>query len=125
MTEVVASASSTPTVLRAARWAAVGIVALTLVIAGYAVGQSGSGTEWREGPAHVGDRQAGIRVDGWEYGIGRSVAWVDESGNHHADGWPSCLDVPAGTTVEGLRFATVNVETEGVGWREVVLVDCR
>lgn len=125
MTELVDTSRSERILPRAVIWTGLALVVALLLGTGYAAGQAGSGAEWREGSAYVGEDQASIVVDDWEYGISQSVAWIDSSGSHHEDGWPDCLDVPAATTVEHVRFATVEVDTDGVGWREVVLVDCQ
>ena len=125
MSGLPAADRSSRTVPRGARWVGLMVAAAIVLTVGYAIGHSDSDPEWRQGSAHVGTDQASITVDDWTYGISTSVAWIDRSGSRHEDGWPECLDVPAGTTVEGVRFATVAVEVDGDGWREVVLVDCR
>lgn len=106
-------------------WAGLALAAAVLVTIGFGVGHDDADTEWRHGPAYVGDRHASIAVDGWDYGLSQSVAWIDAAGSHHGDGWPECLDVPAGTLVADVRFASVEVEVDDVGWRQVVLIDCR
>lgn len=115
----------TRAVPRSVWWAGLALAAAVLVTIGYGIGHNGAETEWRYGPAYVGDHQASITVGDWDYGFSESVAWIDAAGSHHGDGWPTCLDVPAGTLVEGVRFATVDVEVDDVGWRQIVLVDCR
>lgn len=110
---------------RAALWGAATLVALVLVAVGYVLGHGASGVDWRVGSAHVGSGMATIDGGEWQYGLSRSVAWIDSAGSQHEDGWPECLDVPVGTTVHGVRFATVDVDADGQGWREVVLVDCQ
>lgn len=126
MTEVDETISRSDRIFpRSAIWTGLALVAAVLLGVGYVIGQAGSGVEWREGSAYVGEDQASIVVDDWAYGFSQSVAWIDSGGSHHEDGWPQCLDVPAGTTVEHVRFATVDVDADVVGWREVVLVDCQ
>lgn len=125
MTELVEARRSEAILPRATLWTGLAVVAGLLLVLGYAVGDAGSGTHWREGTAHVGQHQASIVVDDWEYGISDSVTWIDRGGSHHEEGWPRCLDVAAGTSVESVRFAWVDVEADGASWREVVLVDCQ
>lgn len=125
MTDFVGADRSALGSSRAARWIGASLAAVFLVGVGYVLGHSGAGIQWREGSAYVGEGQASIGSDDWQYGISQSVAWIDETGSHHEGGWPKCLEVPAGTTVEGVRFASVNVDADGLGWREVVLVDCQ
>lgn len=101
------------------------LVALGLMGAGYLVGSNGGASQWRVGVGHVAQAKASFETPDWVYGIDRSVAWIDALGARHDRGWPDCLDVPAGTTIAGVRFATVDVEVDGLEWRPVVLVDCR
>ena len=66
---------------------------------------------------------ASIQVDDWFYGLQDSVAWIDSSGSHHPDGWPSCLKRGNEVTV---RFGAVPVTLpDGGDFRAVVYVDCR
>lgn len=110
---------------RASQVAALIVTAVVCLAVGFQVGRGESEVQWREGAAYVGEGQASIRVEDWGYGITDSVAWIDGKDEQHDSGWPTCLDVPAGTTIDSVRFATVDVDADGTGWREVVLVDCR
>jgi hypothetical protein len=52
------------------------------------------------------------------------VSWVDASNVwHQGDEPPECL--VAARSVEGVRFAAVEVSIEGSTWRPVVWIDCR
>ncbi len=124
MSDVATADRPTGTVPRGLRWAGLALVAAVLVVIGNGAGDATASPERRSGSAYVGTDQASITVDDWTYGIAQGVAWIDRSGSRE-DGWPDCLDVPAGTLVENVRFATVDVDVDGAGWREVVLVDCR
>lgn len=74
-----------------------------------------------------------VNADGWAYGFENEVPrWIDSAGSVHSGGWPDCLEPPhPGDTPERnpgvvtFRFASVEVRTEVVGWRPVVMVDCR
>lgn len=76
-----------------------------------------------------------VSVDGWAYGMENAVPhWIDDAGSVHDSGWPRCLepahpgDVPERERNPGevtFRFASVGVRTEAIGWRPVVMVDCR
>jgi hypothetical protein len=76
------------------------------------------------GVATVGSQQATVTVAGWSYAIsGDSVVWVDRQGSTHDGGWPSCLN-GVGRTVP-ISFGEVPVTApNGLGWRQVVWVDC-
>jgi hypothetical protein len=64
-----------------------------------------------------------IEADGWTYGVPTDVAWVDNDGSFHDHGRPDCL--PAEGTTQSVRFASVDVNLDGAGWRAVVWVSCR
>ena len=51
------------------------------------------------------------------------MAWIDAAGSLNMGGRPACL-APVGH-FSHLRFATVRVTESGLGWDQVVLVDCR
>ena len=71
-----------------------------------------------------GDHMASIQVGDWSYGISKSVAWLDESGSYHEDGWPTCLGGLGNTTV--VRFGVTSVTLPNCGtFRPVVYVDRR
>lgn len=101
------------------------LAAVALSGGGYLLGAGENGTVWQEGQAYVGQEKASIQADGRTYGISKSVAWVDANGSLNEGGWPDCLSVPVGSTVSGVRFSTVDVMAEGLGWSQVVLLDCR
>jgi hypothetical protein len=112
----------------AARWRfVVGavIAAVAFIGTGYLVGaRQANPTRWHTGQAEIGDHEASVSVGGWTYGFQDSVPmWIDTGGSVHQDGWPDCLG-PSGTQKQ-IRFATVNVTTAAVSWRQVVAVDCR
>ena len=111
---------------RGTAWAIAAMVAAALVaLLAYRVGKDhGNHVRALTGDAYVGAHQAGVRVDGWSYGITESVQWVDRSGASHESGWPSCL-APLGATVR-VRFGEIAVQgPQQDSWREVVWVDCR
>ena len=64
-----------------------------------------------------------IEADGWTYGVPMDVAWVGADGSFHDGGRPDCL--PPGGTDQAVRFASVDLSVQGVGWRPVVWVSCR
>jgi len=111
---------------RASIAAVVGALVLILVaLAGYAVGvQHGNRTHALTGDFYVGLHEASGRVDGWGYGLTGTVAWVDNAGSLHEDGWPACLDT-VGSTMR-ITFGEISVTgPHGVSWRSVEWVDCR
>ncbi|GAA1794518.1 hypothetical protein GCM10009795_045090 [Nocardioides hankookensis] len=62
--------------------------------------------------------------DGWTIGVPRDVSWTDVQGAWHDDGRPQCLP-PTGRGLEGpVGLSWVEAEVDGVGWRQVVHVDC-
>lgn len=121
------SPQSLPTALRGTRARIVGLVVAAAALSGmgFLLGTRQGGPMWHEGQAYVGQEKTSIQAEDWTYGISGSVAWIDADGGHHDDGRPECLSVPVGTSVAGVKFATVDVKFDEVGWREVVLVDCR
>ena len=64
-----------------------------------------------------------IEADGWTYGVPMDVAWVDADNSVHMEGRPDCL--PPDGTDRPVRFASVDVSIEGLGWRPVIWVSCR
>jgi hypothetical protein len=100
-------------------WLLVGAVLLA-GLAGFLIGSERSDVMDLEGRAHVGDHMASIESGGWFYGLSDSVAWIDEAGSFHEDGWPECLG-RAGTE-QNIRFGAVAVPSIGI--RAVVYVDC-
>jgi hypothetical protein len=77
------------------------------------------------GRAEVGKRVATIESGGWSYGVSQGVDWIDASGTHHDDGWPTCLG-PVGSSPT-VRFGAVPVTLPDMGgtYRAVVYIDCR
>jgi hypothetical protein len=99
------------------------LLAAALVI-GFLVGTWRAGPTIRTGTAHVNSEGGGsIEVGDWTYGIPADVEWTDVSGSRHDRGHPDCLP-PLGI-IENVRFASVDVNVEGLGWRPVIWVDCR
>ena len=62
--------------------------------------------------------------DDWTISIPRDVKWTDRHGDFHEDGRPGCLP-PTGIGLEGpVRVWWTEVEANGMGWRQVVMVGC-
>jgi len=77
------------------------------------------------GVADVGDHTASVTVAGssWVYGLSGVDQWVDQQGQTHLGGWPTCLSTP-GQTVP-ITFGWVPVTApDGSSWRQVVWVGC-
>jgi hypothetical protein len=103
------------------RWVAVAGSALVI---GFLMGL------WRAGPIidtgrvdSMGDGGGTIFTDDWSYGFSAEVAWTDAGNGRHEGGTPDCL--PPLSSVEGVRFAYVEVTFEGATWRPVLWIDCR
>jgi hypothetical protein len=64
-----------------------------------------------------------IFADDWSYGFSADASWTDGGNTFHDSGLPDCL--PPLSSVEGVRFAWVEVTVEGATWRPVVWIDCR
>lgn len=63
--------------------------------------------------------------DGSTIGVPRDVSWTDARGPGHLDGRPACLP-PSGIGLEGpVGLSWVDVEVDGISWRQVVRVDCQ
>ena len=77
------------------------------------------------GIAAVGYQEATVTVDGWAYGFeGDGITWIDQQGQTHYGGWPSCLSTPG--RAAPITFGEVPVTTpDGATTRQVVWVDCR
>ena len=115
------------------RWLGLSLTLPVIAIAGFLTGQArGEQGEWKTGTAYLlGDARSpgfSASVDGCSYSADGSVPqWIDEQGVTHEGGWPVCLDpsvVTEGREVP-VRFATTNVEVDGLRWRPVLMVDCR
>lgn len=103
------------------RWAAVIVVALAV---GFFIGTWRAGATIQTGRADsTGNGGGSITTDGWTYGFSSDVAWIDSGNRWHEGGLPDCL--PPLSSVEGIRFAAVEVTVEGSTWRPVVWIDCR
>lgn len=89
---------------------------------GYQLGHDSGQPEWLTGTAHVSSlaHKATFKVDGRYYGVHDSVAWFDQAGSFHEDGWPACLTDATSTA----RFQALSQSVETVGW-PVIAVDCR
>lgn len=107
---------------------------------GFLAGTSAAeSADWHTGTArvmgHPDDPEIVARVDGgddgWDYATTGDIEWIDENGTHHSgDTWPECLPVvpvesPRFGDSHPIRFASVKVEAEGMGWRPIVMIDCR
>ncbi len=99
------------------------LVGIALAV-GFLVGTWRAGANIESGRADsTGNGGGSIITDGWTYGFPADVAWTDLDNAFHPDGLPDCL--PPLSSVEGVRFAWVGVSVEGLGWRQVVWIDCR
>ena len=101
------------------------VLAIAVALTAYAIGSSEPPVSHLIGRASVGSDVASIRSGGALYGVSQSVAWIDEEGSLHDDGWPDCFG-EAGTTTGRLRFGIATVEIPDWGnITSVVYVDCR
>jgi hypothetical protein len=99
------------------------LVILAVVVAYYA-GSLRPAVRWHTAVPSSAAGAVSISADGWTYGMEPDGSdWIDHSGAWHDSGRPDCL--PAEGTAEAVRFATVELSTEGRTWRPIVLVDCR
>lgn len=71
----------------------------------------------------VGADVASFQVGDTTYGFRSNVAWTDEAGAEHPDGWPACL--PRLQSVAGVRFGGAVVWHGNTGEALVLWVDCR
>lgn len=94
-------------------------------IAGFLVGSDRAGVMRLEGTAHVGEHVATIESGGWSYGFAQSVHWIDASGVHNEDGWPTCLGKAGNVTRVKFGAIPVALPDDGGTVRPVVYVDCR
>ena len=101
------------------------VVVLAVALAlGFVIGTWRSGVHIETGQAHsTGNGGGSIITDGSTYGFSADIAWVDTTNRWHEGGLPDCL--PPLSIVDGVRFAWVEVNVEGTGWRPVVWIDCR
>lgn len=107
------------------RWVAVVAVAMALgYLLGAWVGPGRPNVVIQTGRA---DSTAGgggsITTSGWTYGFSSDIAWTDAANSWHDHGLPACL-APL-SSVEGVRFASVEARVNGIAWRPVVWIDCR
>jgi hypothetical protein len=64
-------------------------------------------------------------ADGWTIAVPRDVSWTDRLGRFHDSGRPQCLP-PTGIGLEDpVLISWVHADLDGMGWRQVVAVDCR
>ena len=99
-------------------------VAILSLAAGFFIGSRQAGPHVETGRAQTNGVGGGsIITDGWTYGFSADVAWTDANGSQHEGGPVECL--PPLSSVEGVKFAWVEVQVEGTGWRPVVWIDCR
>ena len=61
--------------------------------------------------------------DGWTVSPSTEVMWTGVDGTRHEGIRPACLP-PTGDGTRTVRLAWVAVEVDGVGWRQVVHVEC-
>lgn len=117
------------------------VIVLLAAVGGFLLGGAGyQKADWHTTTLDlaqvVGERDellVSIRVDGWTYGIDGAVDhWLDRDGAMHDAGWPACLMPrhPGGPPEQNhelvtVRFASVKVDADALGWRPVVMVDCR
>ncbi|MPY98154.1 MAG: hypothetical protein GEU97_09165 [Actinophytocola sp.] len=113
-----------------------GVVAIAAAMGGFVVGEKDAErADWHTATVQVygGPERpiVSVEVDGWTYAIEGSVPrWIDADGTRHGNGWPACLEPePVGTSTQKprevpIRFAALDVEVDGLAWREVVAVDC-
>ena len=103
---------------------AAALIGLALVV-GFLIGTWRTGATVHTGRADTqADGGGSITTDDWTYGFLPGVSWVDASNVwHQGDEPPECL--VAARSVEGVRFAAVEVSIEGSTWRPVVWIDCR
>jgi hypothetical protein len=101
------------------------VLALCLSFAlGYAIRDGGHvGLTIYTANGQVGADVASFRVGATTYGFRTSVAWTDQTGAEHPDGWPDCL--PRLQSVQGVRFGGAVVWHDDTGYAEVLWVDCR
>ena len=111
-----------------------GVLLVTIGTGGVLTGKAtAENADWHTSTARVlGDPahpEIVTEVDGWNYAATGGVAWIDDGGTMHDGGWPACLPVvPLDNPTYGdehpIRFASVSVRANGVGWRPIVMVDC-
>lgn len=114
-----------------------GAVAASAAIGGFVIGTTAAeSADWHTVTAVVVGEQrhplASVDIGGWTQAFNDSVPyWIDVEGATHEGGWPSCLKpYPVATSTQvprkvPIRVATVNVDVDGLAWRQVVTVDCR
>lgn len=103
------------------RLLALAVVALVL---GFLLGTWRSGVHIETGRADsTGVGGGTIFTDDWAYGFAADVPWTDAANSRHEGDVPDCL-APL-SSVEGIRFAWVEVTVEGTTVRPVVWIDCR
>jgi hypothetical protein len=111
--------------VRAWQRVAVAVVVLALVFgAGYWIGaQRALHLPIYTADGYVGAGQASFLVGDTTYGFEGSVAWTDDAGSEHANGWPACL--PQLTEVKHVRFAGAVLWHGSTGEARVTWVDCQ
>ena len=102
-----------------ALWAASLVIAIGI---GVIAGRSSAVTLHQAVPVSASGAIS-IEADGWTYGVPMDVAWVGTDGTFHDQDRSDCL--PADGTSQPVRFASVEVNLDGAGWRPVVWVSCR
>jgi hypothetical protein len=116
------------------RWSIAAAVMVVVAVGAYVLGTLNPAVHVSTGTAYsnggnqsvggsVISGQATVMVDGWAYGIDGGVSeWEDAAGGWHDGTWPSCLSTLGDHQI---RFGWVLVSTSsGLGWREVVWVEC-
>lgn len=92
---------------------------------GFMVGGNKSQPRWQPTPAtvHAAEHHAEFEGASFTYAFTASVAWIDEGGTFHADGWPACLDDH--TTSATILVPGRGADVDGHEIRPVYAVDCR
>lgn len=99
-------------------------VAVLALAAGFLIGTRQAGVHTDTGRADSTAHGGGtIFTDDWAYGFAADVPWTDAANTRHEGDTPACL--PPLSSVDGIRFAYVEVTVEGATFRPVVWVDCR
>jgi hypothetical protein len=115
---------------------AVVLLATALALAiGFLIGAWWSGTpRMATGDAYSAENQVSIEADGITYAMPLDVTWMDADDSWQHGSRPACVP-PSLETIEGVRFAWVDVRIASLAWvdvriaslawREIVWVDCR
>jgi len=100
--------------------------AAAAALVGYGVAESGNGVETDTVECLSAENTISCELtnEDWTIGVPLDVAWRDSSGSFHEDGRPECLP-PTGIGLEGpVTVHYRDVRVDGMGWKQVVQVDC-